>query len=139
VTRVFFDTNIFIYTLDQRSTDKRTKAIKLLHQAVADQTLVTSYQVIQEFFNVATSKFRKQLSAAEARQYAETILWPWCEVGPSPLLFHAALDIHEDTGWTYFDSLIVSGALQAGCETLFSEDLQDGRKFRGLAIRNPFA
>jgi predicted nucleic acid-binding protein len=36
------------------------------------------------------------------------------------------------------DALIVAAALEAGCDTLFSEDMQHGRKFGGLTIVNPF-
>ncbi len=139
MTKVFFDTNIFVYTLDQRVAGKHATAVALLKVVVADRTLVTSYQVIQEFLNLATSKFRTQLTLNEARAYAKTILWPWCEIGPSAALYHAALEIHETAGWTFYDSLIVGAAIEAGCSVLYSEDLQDRRRIHGLQIRNPFA
>lgn len=34
--------------------------------------------------------------------------------------------------------MIAAAALQAGCETLWSEDLQHGMALRGLRIVNPF-
>jgi len=38
-----------------------------------------------------------------------------------------------------YDALIVASALEAGCTTLVSEDMQDGRVIDGrLTIRNPF-
>ena len=34
--------------------------------------------------------------------------------------------------------LIVAAAIEGGCDTLFSEDMQHGRSIGGLAIVNPF-
>jgi len=48
-----------------------------------------------------------------------------------------AVSIMEETGWTFYDSLIVSAAA-ARCPVLFTEDLQTGRVVRGVEIRNPF-
>ena len=46
--------------------------------------------------------------------------------------------IQAETGYRLFDSLIVAAAIAAGAETLYSEDLRDGRLIRGVRIRNPF-
>jgi predicted nucleic acid-binding protein len=62
-----------------------------------------------------------------------------CEVHPTPALYGRALAIREKAGWSFYDSLIVSAALAAGCSILYSEDLQSGRFFEDLEIRNPFA
>jgi predicted nucleic acid-binding protein len=66
------------------------------------------------------------------------ILIPICEVYPDGRLYAEALSIAEETGWGFFDSLIVSSAAVAGCARLWTEDLQDGRLIRGVEIRNPF-
>jgi predicted nucleic acid-binding protein len=51
----------------------------------------------------------------------------------------AALVIAEKYGYGIYDALIVSAAIEAGCKTLYSEDLQDGQIInRQLTIRNPF-
>lgn len=52
--------------------------------------------------------------------------------------YQRALLLREETGFQFYDSLIVAAALQLGCSTLLSEDLQDGRTLDGLVIRNPF-
>jgi predicted nucleic acid-binding protein len=44
----------------------------------------------------------------------------------------------EETGWAFYDSLIVSAAVAARCPVLFREDLQAGRVVRVVEIRNPF-
>jgi predicted nucleic acid-binding protein len=50
-----------------------------------------------------------------------------------------ALRIAERYGFQIYDSLIVAAALEAGCTTLYSEDMQDGQSIDTLTIRNPFA
>ena len=52
--------------------------------------------------------------------------------------YAAAILIASQTGWTFYDSLIVSAAVAADCELLITEDLQDGRVIRGVTIQNPF-
>ncbi len=40
----------------------------------------------------------------------------------------------------HWDSVIISAALTAGCDTLYSEDMQDGQVFeRRLTVKNPFS
>lgn len=38
----------------------------------------------------------------------------------------------------WYVTLIVEAALQAGCQILWSEDMQDGRQIGQLVIWNPF-
>jgi len=50
-----------------------------------------------------------------------------------------AVTIAEKYGYSIYDALIASAALESGCKTLYSEDLQDGQIInRQLTIRNPF-
>jgi predicted nucleic acid-binding protein len=49
------------------------------------------------------------------------------------------LELHGRTQLSWYDALIVAAALEAGCETLYSEDLQDGRQFGDVTVHNPFA
>jgi len=137
--RVFLDTNIFVYLLDRGDPAKQARAESLVHQTIAEGSAVTSYQVAQEFLSVATRKFRSVMSSEEALAYVARLVLPCCEVNHPLLLYARALSIVEKTGWTFYDALIVSAALEAGCEVLYTEDLQTGRIFEGLEIRNPFA
>ena len=66
------------------------------------------------------------------------VLAPLCEVFPGASLYSSALSIADETGWTFYDSLIVSAALAAKCDVLLTEDLQHGRAIRGMEIHNPF-
>ena len=58
---------------------------------------------------------------------------------PSAGLLSTALSIGSESGFSFYDSLIVAAAVEAECNVLLTEDLQHGRKIRGVEIRNPFA
>ena len=133
----FLDTNVLVYTFDSRSPRKRDQAQKWVAQALERRQGVISYQVVQEFLSVALRKFANPLSAAEAVLYLHRVLMPLCKVFPSEALFADALSVADDTGWSWYDSLIVSSAA-ADYSVLASEDLQSGRMVRGVRIQNPF-
>lgn len=138
-SRAFFDTNILIYEFDARVPRKQQLARQLVRESFEAGTAVISYQVVQEFLNTMTKKFSAPLTATDLRRYLASKLWPMCEVHPSPGLFAMGLAVRENSGFSFYDSLIVSAAIQADCDVLYSEDLQNGQRFKGLEIRNPFA
>ena len=137
--RFFLDTNIFVYSFDLSSQRKSELARKLIRQALLTCKGVISYQVVQEFFNVASRKFSEPLKPLELRQYLSTVLVPLLGVHSSPALFSEALTLQQEHQLSWYDSLIVASAIQAQCSLLLSEDLQHGRKFGNLRIENPFA
>jgi predicted nucleic acid-binding protein len=136
--RFFLDTNVFVYEFDARAPAKAAQASKLIRTALRTKRGVVSYQVIQEFFNVAFKSFAKPLPVDDAESYLRTIFTPLLAVHSSPRLYVEAIRIKDSHRLSWYDSLIVSAALQADCEILYSEDFQDGRKLEGLTIQNPF-
>jgi predicted nucleic acid-binding protein len=134
----FLDTNIFVYTFDDHSPAKREKARLLVGTALQDRQGMISFQVVQEFLNVATRKFAVPLTAVDCTLYLHQVLNPLCEVQSSIGLYEDALDIHERWKFGFYDSLILAAALAGDCDLLLSEDLQHGQKIRGLTIINPF-
>ena len=83
----------------------------------------------------------KKTNIAEARLRA--IIQDWyrdCEIHPSNVAQHVlASKLRERYAFSYWDSLIVAAALDAGCDMLFSEDMQHGQNIDGrLMITNPF-
>jgi predicted nucleic acid-binding protein len=136
--RSFLDTSVLVYCFLDGDRDKRVKARKLVRDALEQRSALISSQVVQEFLNVATRKSSSRMSQAEARTFLEEVLMPLCEVFPDTGLYSSALSIADETGWSFYDALIVASALAGGCGELLTEDLQDGRNIRGLRIRNPF-
>ena len=96
-----------------------------------------SAQVLGVFYVAATRKLAKPLSRAVARQAVDG----FCTLRVEPLraeLVRAAVDRSESSKLSYWDALIVETAIAAGAGVLFTEDLQQGRRFGRLRIVNPF-
>jgi len=136
--RFFLDTNVFVYAFDDKSPSKAKKAAHLIRQAVDTGEGIVSYQVVQEFFDVALRRFSHPMNVAEAEQYLATVFRPLLAVHSSPAIYGEALRIAGKHRLAWYDALIVAGAHAGQCETLYSEDLQDGRIIEGLRIENPF-
>jgi predicted nucleic acid-binding protein len=64
---------------------------------------------------------------------------PWVVVDNAPGLLVAAVGLQERTRISFWDALVVQAALDAGCDRLYSEDLNAGQRFGSLLVVNPFA
>ncbi|MDX1641434.1 MAG: PIN domain-containing protein [Balneolaceae bacterium] len=136
--RYFLDTNIIIYSFDDRDVQKQEIAKQLITEGLLQNQAVISYQVVQEFVNVVTRKFSTPLSVKDCQLYVDSILGPMWEVYSSKGLIRSALDITERWQYPFYDSLIIAAALEASCKILYSEDLQHEQKIYSLQILNPF-
>ena len=128
--KAFFDTNILVYTAT--SDARKQRAVDCLSRGG-----VVSVQVLNEFVHVARRKLRHdwpqvELALGLFRASLDDVL-------PVTLNTHtAAVSLARKHGLPFDDALIVAAAIEAGCDTLFSEDMQHGRSIGGLAIVNPF-
>jgi predicted nucleic acid-binding protein len=136
--KYFLDTNIFVYSFDPRQPEKRECALNLIADALQGGDGLISTQVIQEFLNVATRKFALPMKISDSQAYLTRVLNPLCQVFPDLALYEISLDIQQETGYSFYDSLILAGALRGGCAILYSEDLQAGQQIHSLQIINPF-
>ena len=136
--RYFLDTNVVVCALDDRDPTKQAVARELLRDAVTSQRGIVSFQVVQEFLNVALQKFEVPLPPDDAALFLAEFLEPICPVHSSVNLLRAAIDLKERWQFSFYDALIVAAALEGRCRTLYSEDFQDGMKIRTLTVRNPF-
>ena len=127
----FFDTNILLYLLskDNRKAD--------CAEVIISKGGMISVQVLNEFTSVA---FRKLgMAYHEIREILNSIR-AICQVQPITIETHdLGLNIVERFGFSLYDSMIVSAALQSGCSILYSEDMQHGQEINAqLIITNPF-
>jgi predicted nucleic acid-binding protein len=136
--KFFIDTNIFVYSFDRSEPVKCDIAKKLIAEALEYSGGITSFQVVQEFLNVALRKFTSPLTFPDCSKYLNFVLEPLCEVFPDIELYHSALDIMERWQYSFYDSLIISAALKGDCKILYSEDLQHEQKIENLIFINPF-
>ncbi len=135
----FLDTNIFVYALLASEPPKKQRALQLVEQALASHRGCVSYQVIQEFANVATRKFAQRFTTDQCKQFIDAAMQPLNRVASSPQLLNAALDLQAETRYSFYDSLVIAAALQAQADVLYTEDLQHHQLIAGtLRIVNPF-
>jgi len=66
------------------------------------------------------------------------VLLPRCRVMPTAEIYRQALGVQTQTGYRFYDSLVVTAALVSGAGVLYSEDLQHGRQIGEVRIENPF-
>lgn len=128
----FFDTHILIYSISER--DARADVAEDLLAAGGH----ISVQVLNEFASVARRKLKMSWEEiSESLIYIRGLCQP---VTPLTVAIHeAALKIAAKYGYNIYDALILAAALDAGCDTVYSEDMQDGQKIGPMTIRNPFA
>jgi predicted nucleic acid-binding protein len=116
--KFFLDSNIFAYAFDATAPAKARKATGLVRDAVDTGKGIVSYQVVQDFFNVAFRRFAHPMNVAEAEQYLITVFRPLLSIHSSPALYVEALRIAGKHRLAWYDSIIVASALEAKCETL---------------------
>lgn len=136
--RYFLDTNILVYSVDLTDPLKRRRALELVRDGAASKLGVISYQVVQEFVNVAIRKFQSAVAPADLEDFLRGVLFPMMAIPSSPWLFIDALRLRSANQLSWYDALIVAAAIQGRCKILYSEDLQDGRHFGDLVVENPF-
>jgi predicted nucleic acid-binding protein len=134
MSRSFIDTNVIAYAADDRDPAKRATARAVL--ATREDQLVVSTQVLSEFYVVATKKLG--ISSVDAAGLVQGLTELEVVVHTSELVLRA-IGTSESTHVSFWDALIIEAAAYAGCDTLVTEDLQDGWQVRGLTVVNPFA
>jgi predicted nucleic acid-binding protein len=136
--RFFLDTNVFVYAFDSNSPEKAATAKALIREGLTKEIGIISYQVIQEFLNVALRRFKKPMTTVEAESFLGLVLRPMCSVQSSHSLYGRALAIRDRYRLSWWDSLIIASAIEGRCARLYTEDLQNGLVIEQLIIENPF-
>jgi predicted nucleic acid-binding protein len=136
--KFFLDTNVIVYAFGQSFPEKAKIAQRLVTDGAADKQAIISYQVVQEFINVALRGFRLAIVRSDLESFVLTALFPMMAISSSPALVIEALRLHGENQLAWYDALIVAAALQGGCKVLYSEDMQHGRRYEDLVVQNPF-
>jgi predicted nucleic acid-binding protein len=128
--KAFFDTNVLIYAQSNDVKGRRA-------QQVLNAGGVVSAQVLNEFASVASRKLGygwDQIGAAlaDVMEALDTC------VDLTHRMNTVALQLCADHQVSFYDGLIIAAAQMAGCDILYTEDLQTGRRFGDLVIANPF-
>ena len=128
---VFFDSSVLLYILS-RGHPKSVITAGLLEEGGT-----ISVQVLNEFANVASRKLGLEWERIEA------VLTEIRSLVEPPLALTVSthelgVEIARRYKYQIYDSLIIASAVESGCKTLYSEDVQDSQQIGSLTIRNPF-
>ena len=133
----FVDTNILLYAHDESAGGKQDRARALVKQLWESRDGCLSVQVLQEFFVNVTGKIAKPLDAETAKGIvADFSRWHLHVPAADDVL--AAIGIHQRTGISFWDAMIVRSAAEISCAVLYSEDLNAGQEYSGVRVENPF-
>ena len=131
--KVFLDSNILVYSYSVTELDKQLIARKLVECTHS----FISTQVLQELCNIVTRKFKFNYEAAIAA-VKECCLNNNLHTNTENTVLQACR-IADRYGFSFYDSMIVSAALESGCTLVYSEDLHDGQVIdEKLTVKNPF-
>jgi predicted nucleic acid-binding protein len=138
--KCFLDTNLLIYALDPREPEKRRIAADLLRTAIKKDTLTLSPQSLSETYHVLT-RVRRGDPALASHHEAESfirVLQPYCRAPMDGGTIATALKLRVGLNFGWFDSLLLTSAIGAGCKFFLSEDMQHERMIANMTIINPF-
>lgn len=133
----FVDTNILVYAEDRDAGSKHTIARELVTDLWHSGEGVLSIQVLQEFFVNVTRKVRQPLAPDNAFTIVEQYL-TWRVVENTGDLLLGGIRLASTLKISFWDALMVQAALVAGCDRLWTEDLNHGQRIGDLVITNPF-
>ena len=134
-TRSFIDTSVLVYAEASDAPLKQRAALALLKGLYEEGLGVLSTQVLQEYCNVALNKLK--LPAQYVRSQLD--LYEQFEVVQvTPAIIHAGLDIHQTRNVSFFDAIVLASAHAAGCDVIWTEDMNAGDVINGVSIANPF-
>ncbi len=132
----FLDTNVLVYAYDPSDPRKQQIAQNLVRRAVAGE-IATSSQVLGEFAATLLHKLKPAAKPEDVMALVDTL-------GPIKLVpidgdvVLRAVQVRAQYGVHFYDGMIVAAAERGGCQKIWSEDLNAGQKYFGIAVENPF-
>jgi len=133
----FLDTNVLVYAYDPGDSRKQRLAQDLVRRALAGDILVST-QVLAEFAATLLHKISPAARPEDVMALLE-VLAPMHLVIPDGDMIRRAVEARASYGVHIYDGMIVAAAERGGCSRIWSEDLNAGQKYFGIAVENPFA
>ncbi len=134
--RSFIDTNVLVYLVDSRDARKQDIAEEIVEGAIAERIdCRISVQALTEFTNVCIKKLGldKSVIAAFLDYFGDLPL-----IRTDARTVKTALEIKVRHGVQFYDAMMISAALESGCDTILSEDLNEWQDYGGVVAQNPF-
>jgi predicted nucleic acid-binding protein len=132
----FLDTNVLVYACDPSDPRKQRVAQQLVRRALAGDIFVSA-QALAEF---AATLLHKMTPAARPEDVTAVLdaLGPIRVVVPDGEIVRRAVEVRGQYGVHFYDGMIVAAAERGGCGRIWSEDLNAGQEYFGIAVENPF-
>ncbi len=132
---------MLVYAIDESEPTKQAKAIDLLDKLSAQPVrLVVLWQVAVEFIACLRRwESAGRLAREDTLAYKSGLLDPLPIIMPSPAILQVSLDVSGRYSLSHWDSLVIAACLDAGVESLYSEDLDSRTDYDGVHVVDPFA
>lgn len=134
----FIDTNIFVYAYDNEDPTKTAISHTLLEGALISGAYAISTQVVGEFCNACLSKARIGLMPEQINDILDEVMLPLLAHRPDGDFYRRATALYGRYSLNFYDACIVQAAIDLGCDTLYTEDMQNGANYGGVRVVNPF-
>lgn len=138
--RIAFDSNFIVYATEVIRTEAdlaKAEIAKKLAYAIPSGSRIIPAQVLGELFNVLTKR------GGFSREEAQLAVGKWERAGvgvdTTSQLVIEATDLAARHRLAIWDAIILAAAAAADCDILLSEDMQNGFRWRGVEVMNPFA
>lgn len=133
------DTNILLYALDRRERKKQPLARELLSDLAATRQCLLLWQVAGEF--VGQSRRWESLGVLGRNRTPRYInfyrnKFP-LTIPPSSVL-EMANRLFETYSLSHWDSMLVAACIEAGVDTLYTEDMGAPRQIESVQLVNRF-
>jgi predicted nucleic acid-binding protein len=134
--KTFIDTNIFVYAYTDDEKIKHFKAQQIIRDESKFKNSITSTQVLSEFYSAMT---KIKIAHETIKKIIDEIISVSIVNAITVQTIEKALFLKEKYAYAWWDSLILSSALESGCAYVCSEDMQHGQAIENLlTIKNPF-
>jgi predicted nucleic acid-binding protein len=134
------DTNVLIYSIDRHDPIKRAKARALLRslQSGPQQTILP-WQVLGELVRFLRAwQDRGQITRPALMRYVHLFRNVFPLSMPTPSVLDRALDLSDRFSLSHWDSMLIGACIEAGVDTLYTEDMGAPTQFDGIRLVNPF-
>jgi|SRR5258708_29953781 predicted nucleic acid-binding protein len=133
----FLDTNVLVNAYDLTDSRKQAIAQGLVRKAFVGEIVISS-QVLAEFAATLLHKISPAARPEDVIALLDTFA-PIKVILPDEGLVRRAVEARATYGLHFYDGMIVAAAERAGCERIWSEDMNSGQKYFGVVVSNPFS
>ena len=134
------DTNVLIYSVDDTELAKQRIADRLLDDLATglEATIVPAQAAVEYLGCLRKWENLGRHTRDVTQDHLDWLLESFSIIPASPTVLRHSLELSSRYSLSHWDSLLLAACLEAGVETLYSEDMQDGANYDGVRVVNPF-